>query len=83
MIFRSLEKSARRKVAVAMALVTIGLAFLIIGVVWPWHPNPPAHSGTDWNDFLHGFLIGIAIGLEAGGAVLAVSAARSKHAAKL
>lgn len=83
MILRKLQKTPEKMAAVAMIVITIGLAFLIIGIAWPRHPLPAAHLGTDWDDFLHGVMIGIAIALEAGGVVIAVSAAAAKRAAKL
>jgi multisubunit Na+/H+ antiporter MnhB subunit len=83
MIFRKLERAHEKKVAAAMMLIAIGLGFLIIGIAWPRHPLPTAHLGTDWNDFLHGVMIGIAIALETGGLVIGISAAAVKRAAKL
>ena len=83
MNFRTLDKTAEKKVAAAMMLIAIGLVFLIVGIAWPRHPLPAAHLGTDWNDFLHGVMIGIAIALEVGGLVIAISAAAAKRATKL
>ena len=83
MIFRKLERAHEKKAAAAMMLIAIGLGFLIIGITWPRHPLPTAHLGTDWDDFLHGVMIGIAIALETCGVVIAVSAAAAKRATKL
>ena len=83
MIFRTLDKTTEKKVAVAMLLIALGLIFLIVGITWPRHPASAALAGTDWNDFLHGLFIGVAIGLEASGVVLAISAAAAKRASKL
>jgi len=82
-IFRKLEKAHEKKVTAAMMLIAVGLGFLIVGIAWPRHPLPTAHLGTDWDDFLHGVMIGIAIALETGGVVIAVSAAAAKRATKL
>ena len=83
MIFRKLEGTHEKKVAAAMMLIAVGLGFLVVGIAWPRHPLPTAHLGTDWNDFLHGVMIGIAIALEVGGLVIAISAAAAKRATKL
>ena len=83
MIFRKLEETHEKKAAAAMMLIAVGLGFLIVGIAWPRHPLPTAHLGTDWNDFLHGVMIGIAIALETGGVVIAISAAAAKRTTKL
>ena len=79
MILRNLQNSPEKIIPVAMSLIVVGLSILLIGIAWPrFSPSVP-HIGTDWNDFAHGFLIGLAITLEAGGVVLAASAAAKKR----
>jgi hypothetical protein len=83
MILNKLQKTPEKMVAVAMALITLGLAFIIFGISWPRHPLPAAYPGTDWNDFLHGFMVGIGIALEVGGVVIVLAAAAAKRAPRL
>jgi hypothetical protein len=78
MILRNLQKSPERMIPVAMALIVVGLSILMIGIAWPRLSPPVPHIGTDWNDFAHGFLIGLAIAMEIGGVVIAASAAAKK-----
>ena len=62
-----------------MTLIVVGLSILMIGIAWPrFSPSVP-HIGTDWNDFAHGFLIGLAIAMEIGGVIIAASAAAKKR----
>jgi hypothetical protein len=81
MILRSLQKSPEKMVPVAMALIVVGLSILLIGIAWPRLSPSVPHIGTDWNDFAHGFLIGLAIAIEACGVVIAASAAAKKRKA--
>jgi hypothetical protein len=81
MILRNLQNSPEKSIPVAMTLIVVGLSILMIGIAWPRFSPPVPHMGTDWNDFAHGFLIGLAIALEIGGVVLAISAAAKKRKA--
>jgi hypothetical protein len=81
MILRSLQKSPEKMVPAAMALIVVGLSILLIGIAWPRLSPSVPHIGTDWNDFAHGFLIGLAIAIEACGVVIAASAAAKKRKA--
>lgn len=78
MLLRRLNAPPERLTAVAMMLIAVGLGALVAGIVWQRYPLPRAHAGTDWDSFLHGFLMGVAIALEAGGVVLATVVARAK-----
>jgi hypothetical protein len=63
-----------------MMFVTLGLMILLIGTVWPKLPFL-AHLWPNWNDFLRGFLFGIAITLEiAGVAINAIAVANKRKA---
>ena len=83
MLLRKLEKTPERMTLIAMMLIVVGLGALIAAIAWPRHPLPLVHTGPDWDSFLHGFLMGLAIALEAGGVVLALVAAKAKDARKL
>jgi hypothetical protein len=47
----------------AIALVPIGMLFLILALVWPRLLPVATALGPDWNDALRGFLFGLSIGL--------------------
>lgn len=79
MILRNLQNSPEKIIPVAMSLIVVGLSILLIGIAWPRLSPSAPHIGADWNDFAHRFLIGLAITIEAGGVVLAASAAAKKH----
>ena len=78
MILRNLQNTPEKMIPVAMAFVVVGLSILIIGITWPKFIPPVAHTGTDWNDFFRGLLLGIAIAMEITGVVIATSAAAAK-----
>jgi hypothetical protein len=75
MIFRNLQDSPEKIIPLAMTMVVVGLSILAIGIAWPRFAPSIPHEGIDWNDFARGFIFGIAIALEAGGVVLAATAA--------
>jgi hypothetical protein len=79
MILRKLQSAPEKMIPVAMMFVSVGTMLLVIGIVWH---KPLIHSapGTDWNDFLRGFALGIAIVFEIAGLVIALAAARAKKA---
>jgi hypothetical protein len=79
MILRNLQNSPEKSIPLAMTLIVVGLSILMIGIAWPRLSPPVPHIGTDWNDFAHGFLIGLAIAMEVGGVVIAASAAAKKR----
>jgi hypothetical protein len=82
MILRSLQKSPEKMAPLAMALITIGLALLMIGLSWPRLSFHAGHLMLRWSDFTRGFLFGIALVLEISGVAIAASAA-SLRAKKL
>lgn len=83
-IFCNRQKSPRVMVPIAMMLIAVGMTILVIGVVvLPRLSHPAPHAGTDWNEFLRGFMLGFAIALEAVGLVIAAKAAAAARAKKL
>ena len=79
MTLLNLQNASEKSVPLAMTLIVVGLSILMIGLAWPrFSPSVP-HIGTDWNDFAHGFLIGLAIAMEIGGVIIAASAAAKKR----
>ena len=73
------QNAPEKSIPLAMTLVVVGLSILMIGIAWPrFSPSVP-HIGTDWNDFAHGFLIGLASAMEIGGVIIAASAAAKKR----
>ena len=78
MTLRNLKNHPEKMITFAMILIVVGLSILMIGIAWPRLSPPVPHMGTDWNDFAHGFLIGLAIAMETGGVVIAASAAAIK-----
>lgn len=78
LILRGRQKSPAVLVPVAMMLITLGLGFMVAGVVWPRSALPVAHLGTAWGDFFRGFLFGIAIVMEVSGVVIAMAAAATR-----
>jgi hypothetical protein len=45
------------------ATLPIAMMFLMIAVLWPHFIQPSLHPGPDWNDFLRGAVLGMAIGM--------------------
>jgi hypothetical protein len=78
MILRRLQISPEKMIPVAMALIAVGLSLLTIGIAWPRFSLSLTHAGTDWNDFIRGFIFGIAIVLEIAGVAIAAKAAAAK-----
>jgi len=79
MTLLNLQNAPEKSISLAMTLIVVGLSILMIGIAWPrFSPSVP-HIGTDWNDFAHGFLIGLAIAMEIGGVIIAASAAAKKR----
>jgi len=79
MILRKFENSSEKMIPVAMAFIVAGLSLIAAGTSWPRISPPVPHAGTDWNDFSHGVIFGIAIVLEIAGVVLAAKAADAKR----
>jgi hypothetical protein len=75
MLLRTLQNSPAKIIPVAMALIVVGLSFLLFGLAWPTLSHGSAHVGMLSNDFIHGLFFGIAIALELGGVALAAAAA--------
>jgi hypothetical protein len=78
MILSKLENSPEKKIPVAMALIVVGLSMTAIGISWSRFVPSVPHSGTDWNDFFHGVIFGIAFVLEIAGVAIAASAAAAR-----
>jgi hypothetical protein len=45
------------------ATLPIATIFLAIAFLWPHIIHTSSHLGTDWNDFLRGGVMGLAIGM--------------------
>lgn len=69
-----LQKRDEKKIAAAMGLLVTGLLFVLVGVLWPAWLN--AQFGAGWRDFARGAAFGVGIGLQCGGVVAAMAAAR-------
>ncbi len=80
MLLKKLQKSPEKMVPVGMMLITAGLMLIVFGVLWPRIPFL-AHLWPDGNDFLRGFVFGIAIALEITGVVINATAAANKRKA--
>lgn len=78
MLLHKLRQTPEKMVPVAMALVAVGLLLMVLSAVWTRLGIPLAHMGRDWSDFVRGMLIGVALGLEAGGVVIAAAAATAR-----
>jgi hypothetical protein len=75
------SKSPAARIPVAMALISLGMMFLVIGIVWPRlvSPAPVPPGATDWHDFLRGACYGLGISFDIGGLVLAVTAVAARE----
>lgn len=80
MILRKLQSNPAAMIPAAMTLAAAGMSILTIGIMWPRFSASLPQLGTDWNDFFRGMPFGIAMALEAGGAVLAVAAGKRRKA---
>lgn len=78
MLQKKLRESPDKVVAFGLTLVVIGLMMVVIGANWQRIPYL-AHLWPAWNDFLHGFIIGIAITLEIAGVVINAIAAANRR----
>ena len=76
MIFRRLQNQPKLAIPVAIALIIAGLCSLLIGLAWPTFSSLAPDAGEGKSDFWHGFVIGLGIALEFGGAVIAIAATR-------
>ena len=74
-----IDGSPEKRVWAALLLVVVGIALLLVGVTWPRLTWLTATIPANWVDFARGFAIGAGIGLEAGGVVLAVAAAKKRQ----
>lgn len=77
------EKSAAARVPIAMALISMGMMFLVIGIAWPHFVSPVTHTGTDWHAFMRGICYGLGISFDIGGLLIAVSAVAAQNPKKL
>jgi hypothetical protein len=73
------EKSPAARVPIAMALISLGMMFLVIGIAWPHFVSPAAHTGTDWHAFLRGLCYGLGISFDIGGLIIAVTAVAARE----
>jgi hypothetical protein len=78
MILRKIQNDPAKMTSTAMAFIAIGLSLITIGIIWPKTSPLLIHAGTDWNDFVRGVILGIAIVLEIAGVAIASSAAAAK-----
>ena len=78
MIFSSLRKSPEKTLSIAMMLVAVGMMMIVFGILWPRLSFVTAAVEPGWSDFLRGGAYGIGIGIECGGVVLAILAARAR-----
>jgi hypothetical protein len=46
-----------------LATLPLAMAFIAIGILWPHIIHTSSQPGTDWNDFLRGGVMGLAIGM--------------------
>jgi MFS superfamily sulfate permease-like transporter len=79
MILRKLQISPEKMIPIAMALIVVGLSMTVIGTGWSRISPSAPHADTDWNDFIRGFIFGIAIVLEIAGVAIATRAAAAKR----
>ncbi len=61
-----------------MTAIPIGMALLILAVLWPMFFHPASKSGDDLSDAIRGLLFGLAIGINL---FSAVRAYRQRHSA--
>jgi hypothetical protein len=80
MLLKKLHESPQKAVAFGMSLVVIGLMLIVLGVLWP-RISFLAQLWPAWNDFLHGFVFGVAIVFEIAGVVINTTAAANKRKA--
>jgi type II secretory pathway component PulF len=76
MLLRSQDgkSTAATRIPIAMMLISIGMMFIVFGIVWPRLVSPVAHTGTDWHDFLRGLCYGLGISFDIGGLIVAITA---------
>lgn len=79
MIAGNLKESSARIVSIAMLFTSVGLVLLVFGILWPKLPFLATLVAPDWNDFVHGFVIGVALALEIGGVVMGAAALARKR----
>jgi hypothetical protein len=77
--FWTKDRSPMSKAAipVGMALLSIGLMLLLTGLSWPRFAFA-AHMDPETSDVIRWTLLGLSVGLECGGLVIALSAALRK-----
>jgi len=61
-----------------MMLVAVGMMMIVFGILWPRLSFVTGAVEPGWSDFLRGGAYGIGIGIECGGVVLAILAARAR-----
>jgi hypothetical protein len=80
MFLKKLHESPQKAVATGMMFVVVGLMLIVLGVLWPRFPFL-AQLWPAWNDFLRGFVFGVAIVFEIAGVVINATAAANKRKA--
>jgi hypothetical protein len=75
------KSATAARVPIAMALISLGMMFLVIGIAWPRlvSPAPVPLGATDWHDFLRGLCYGLGISFDIGGLVLAITAVAARE----
>ena len=80
MLLKKLKESPEKMVSFGMMLIVVGLMLIVLGVLWPRIPVV-AQLWPIWNDFLRGFVFGVAIVFEIAGVVINTTAAKKKRKA--
>lgn len=77
MMLEILKAEPEKRIPVALALVCIGLMLsVVLNSVWSRVAWLNTVGGAQWNDFAHGFAIGVGIVIEVCGVVLLVGRKR-------
>jgi MFS superfamily sulfate permease-like transporter len=80
MLLKKLHDSPEKALRVGLMLVVFGLMMIVLGVLWPRIPFLE-QLWPAWNDFLHGFVFGVAIVFEIAGVVINTTTAANKRKA--
>jgi hypothetical protein len=80
MLLKKLYESPEKAVAAGMMFVAVGLVLIVLGVLWPKLAFL-ANLWPAWNDFLRGFVFGVAIVFEVAGVAINATAATNKRKA--
>jgi hypothetical protein len=80
MLCNQLLKTSAKAIPIGVAVLNVGLLFLIVGIVWPHAIS--ACVSPQWNDFARGVFYGIAIAFETIAVVILATACAAKLAAR-